>query len=240
MGGGAIQNSENQLGTNAGLQSAQASTLSSEGQGLFGTGSSLISTGQSQQAPLASFLQKIIGGDSVATSQAIAPAIANITQSTNANRENIFSNTAPGAGRDILLGENTRSQGTQVAGATNSTFLQAFPALAALGGQNISQGLGAIGAGTGLSGQGITSLQNSTNTTSNLLQNQKQDKAQLMSNITGLASLAGGIATGGLSTAATKAASGAAGAAPYGTYTGGGSYNVPQQPAGAFGEAGAE
>lgn len=183
MGGGNnIKQSQGQEQTIAQQQSATSAQLANEGQ-------SLIDTGKAQQAPLVNFLQGIIGGNSTTTNQALAPVIGNITQQTNANREKIFDTTAPGAGRDVLLGENQRSQGTQVASATNQTFLQAFPELAALSSGNTNAGLG-------LTGAGITSLSNSASTTGSVLQSQEQQKANQLSAFTGLAGIAGNIATG--------------------------------------------
>lgn len=182
MGSGGISNSQSQLQGVAGQQQANANILSGEGQGL-------VQQGQANQAPLQSFLQSIIGGNSVTTNQALAPVIGNIAKSTNATQENIYDTTSPGAARDVLLGQNQLNQGTQVAGATNQTFLSAFPELAQLGGSQ-------IGAGTGLTGQGITSLGNSAQTTGSVLNSQEQQKASTMQLISGLASTAGGIATG--------------------------------------------
>lgn len=203
MGGGGISSSQDTLKSDASSQSAQASQLQGESQGL-------LATGQAQQAPLANFLQSIIGGNSTATQQAIAPAIGNITNATNKTREGIFDTTAPGAGRDVLLGQNQQSQGAQVAGAQNSAFLNAFPALAQLGQGNIQSGLG-------LTGASISSLGNSATTTGNVLNSQVQQKAQTTQLIGSLASTAGDIATGGLGSFA-KAGSGGGG--------GGGIFNV--------------
>jgi len=147
-------------------------------------GAGLISEGQAQQAPLAEFLQKIISGNSTTTNQALAPVIGNITAGTNANREKIFDTTAPGAARDVLLGENTRSQGTQVA-----IRLSAFPELASLAGANTQAGLG-------LTGAGITSLSNSASTTGSVLNSQESQKAATLSAFGQLAGAAGTAAGG--------------------------------------------
>ncbi len=180
MGGGGIDSSQNSLKSVAGQQDAT-------GQALLAQSQQLIDKGQAEQAPLVNFLKGIMGGNSTQTQQTLAPVIGNITNATNANREQIFSSTAPGAGRDVLLGENQRSQATQVAGATNQTFLQAFPELAGLAGGNTNAGLG-------LTGAGITSTGNSASTTGNLLNAQEQQKANSLNAWTGLA---GTIATGG-------------------------------------------
>jgi len=182
MSSGGVNNSQNQLNSVASAQQAQSSALSTQGQ-------SLINEGQSQQAPLAQFLQSIIGGNSVTTQQAIAPVIGNITAATNANKEAIYDSTAPGAGRDVLLGENQRSQGTQVASATNNAFLSAFPELASLASGNTSAGLG-------LTGAGITSLSNSASTTSTVLNAQEQQKANTVNAFGALAGAAGTAAGG--------------------------------------------
>lgn len=182
MGSGGIKNSQNQLNAITQQQLGTASTVNQEGQ-------QLLATGQADQAPLVSFLQSIIGGNSTATNSAIAPALGTIQQQTNANRENIYDNTAPGAGRDVLLGQNQLSEGAQVSSLKNNTFLQAFPELAALSGQNTSAGLG-------LTGAGITSTSNAAQTTGSVLNSQEQQKA---STINAFGSLAGaaGTAAGG-------------------------------------------
>ena len=205
MGGG-ISKSQNQLNNVATQQQANSNAFTTEGQ-------TLLNEGQAQQSPLANFLQSIIGGNSTTTNQAIAPEIGNITRATNATRENIYDTTAPGAGRDVLLGENQRNQGTAVASATNDAFLKAFPELAQLGAGNTQTGLG-------LTGAGITSLGNSASTTGAVLSSQEQQKAATTQLLGGLASTAGSIATGGLSPSVTgKASSGGGGG---GTGGGGG------------------
>ena len=182
MGSGGIQNSQNQLNSIEGQQVATSTTLGQQGQ-------SLIAEGQAQQAPLANFIQSIIGGNSTTTNQALAPVIGNITNQTNATKENIYDTTAPGAGRDVLLGENVRNQGSAVANATNQTFLSAFPELASLSGQNTQAGLG-------LTGAGITSLSNAASTTGSVLNSQEQQKASTLNLIGGLAGAAGNAAGG--------------------------------------------
>lgn len=200
MSTGGINTSTNTLNSVAGQQQSQATQLSGQGQ-------SLISEGQSQQAPLAAFLQSIIGGDSTKTNAAIAPAIGNITASTNANKEAIYDSTAPGAARDVLLGQNKLNQGSQIASTTNSTFLQAFPELAQLGSTNTNAGLG-------LTGAGITSLGNSASTTGNVLNAQEKQKASTISAFGSLAGIAGSVAGGlppGLFAGGGGAAAGAGG-----------------------------
>lgn len=204
MGGGISASQQNLANTSA-TQAAQAATLNQEGQ-------SLVQQGQADQNPLQNFLKGIIGGDSTATNQAIAPVIGNITKQTNATRENIYDTTAPGAGRDVLLGQNLQNQGSQVASATNSAFLSAFPELAQLGATNTSAGLG-------LTGASISSLGNSATTSGTVLNSQVQQKAQSTQLLGSLASTAGDIATGGVSgasKAATQAAGGGGGIPSYG------------------------
>lgn len=185
MGGSSkINQSQNQLTSDATQQRNTSATLGTEGQ-------QLIQTGQAEQQPLVDFLKSIIGGNSTSTAQAISPAIANITRSTNATKENIYDTTGPGVGRDVLLGENQRNQGAAVAGVTNDTFLKAFPELAALASGNTSAGLG-------LTGAGITSLSNAASTTGSVLNSQEQQKAQTLELVGSLAGTAGSIATGGI------------------------------------------
>lgn len=182
MSTGGVDKSQSTLNSVASQQQSQSTALSSQG-------SSLINEGQAQQSPLASFLQSIIGGDSTKTSQAIAPAIGNITASTNANKEAIYDSTAPGAARDVLLGQNKLNQGAQIASTTNNAFLSAFPELAQLASGNTSAGLG-------LTGAGITSLGNSASTTGSVLNAQEQQKANTVGAFGALAGAAGTAAGG--------------------------------------------
>lgn len=178
-GGGGIKNSQGQLQGIAGQQQTNASNFGAQGQ-------TLINEGQTQQTPLVDFLHKLISGDSTTTSQALAPVVGNITAGTNANREHIFDSTAPGAGRDLLLGQNQLNQGTQVAQATNQTFLQAFPELAQLASGNTQAGLA-------LTGAGVTSLGNAGTTTGSVLNSQEQQKASTLNLFGQLAGAAGGL-----------------------------------------------
>lgn len=198
MSGGGISASQQNLANISATQQTQSTQLGQEGQ-------NLITEGQAEQSPLANFLRGVIGGNSTQINQAIAPALGNIAKSTNATAENIYDTTAPGAGRDSLLGQNLINQGTQVASTTNNAFLSAFPELAALSGQNTSAGLG-------LTGASITSLGNSASSTGQVLNSQEQQKAATDQLFGGLASTAGTIATGGLGPGIGKAASAAGGA----------------------------
>lgn len=177
MGGGGIKNSQNQLNQTSALQAQTSQQLAGEGQ-------QLINTGQAEQQPLVNFLKSIIGGNSTATNEALAPALGTIANQTRQNREAIYDTTAPGAGRDVLLGQNTLNEGTQVAQLKNNTFLQAFPELASLAGANTSAGLG-------LTGAGITSLSNAATTTGAVLNSQEQSKASTLGAFGALAGAAG-------------------------------------------------
>lgn len=184
MGGNnKIDRSENQLQSIADAQRSAGARLGDQGQ-------SLINTGQEQQAPLVSFLQSIIGGNSTTTNQALQPVLSNITRQTAQNREHVYDQIGPGAARDVVLGENLRSQGAQTAQATNDVFLKAFPELASLSGQNTNAGLG-------LTGAGITSTGNSASTTGTVLNEQQRRKQSQLEAFSGLAGAAGNIATGG-------------------------------------------
>ena len=178
-------------------EQAIAAQQAATGQQLAAQGQQYLNQSQADQSPMETFLRGIIGGNSTNTNQAIAPVIGNIAQQTNANRESIYGSTAPGAARDVLLGQNTLNQGTQVASAKNSAFLNAFPQLASLGQQNAATGLN-------LTGGGITSTGNSGSTTNNVLKSQQQQKANALNAFTGLAGVAGNIATGGLSGTASS------------------------------------
>ena len=182
MGGGGISNSQNQLNQTSALQAQTSQQLANEGQ-------TLINEGQAETSPLQNFEKSIIGGNSTATNSALAPALGTIANQTAQTKEQIYDTTAPGAGRDVLLGQATQAQGTQVAGLENQTFLQAFPELASLASGNTSAGLG-------LTGAGITSLSNSATTTGSVLNSQEQQKASTLNAFGSLAGAAGTAAGG--------------------------------------------
>lgn len=185
MGGGNdIKNSQSQEQSIAQQQLDASKQLGTEG-------TTLINQGEAEKSPLSNFLRAIIGGDSTTTNTALAPVIGNITKTNNATKENIYTSTAPGAGRDVLLGEAARDKGTAVASATNDAYLKAFPELASLG-------AGETSAGLGLTGAGITSTSNAATTTGDVLKSQEQQKASTLDLFGQLAGTAGKVVTGGV------------------------------------------
>jgi hypothetical protein len=185
MGGGGIKQSENQL---AGISAQQLS----EGSTLFGEGQQFIGQGQADISQLQNVLQGIVGGNSTQTNQAIAPLLGNISRTSAATKEKIMDTTAPGAGRDVLLGQVQLGQGQQVAGATNQAYESALQGLGTLG-------QGQVNAGLGLSNSGIGSTSNAATTTNAILNAQEQQKASAMQAFTGIAGIAGNLATKGIS-----------------------------------------
>lgn len=182
MGGGKVKESRAQENQIIADQRAQAASLQQES-------NASMARGQAYQEPLVQFLQSIIGGNSTTTNQAMAPVLGQIATRNQQAGEQIRSQLPPGAARDYALAGLTRDKGAQVAGATNSTFLSAFPQLAQIGGQEKGVGLQQTGAS-------ISSRGNASTGASNVMAQDVQQQQNKMNAITGLASTAGSIATG--------------------------------------------
>ena len=182
MGGGNVKNSRAQQNQIIADQRAQAADLQQKS-------NASLARGQAYQEPLVQFLQGIIGGNSTTTNQAMAPILGQISTRNQQAGEQIRTQIPAGAARDYALAGLARDKGAQVAGATNSTFLSAFPQLAQIGGQETNTGLQTTGAS-------ISSRGNAGSGASSLLQSDIQQQSNKMNAITGLASTAGSIATG--------------------------------------------
>lgn len=182
MGGGNVKNSRAQSNQIVADQRAQAADLQQKS-------NASLARGQAYQEPLVHFLQSIIGGNSTTTNQAMAPVLGQIATRNQQAGEQIRTQLPAGAARDYALAGLVRDKGTQVAGATNSTFLSAFPQLAQIGGQETNSGLQAAGAS-------ISSRGNAGTGAANLLQSDVRQQEAKMNAITSLASTAGSVATG--------------------------------------------
>jgi hypothetical protein len=173
-------------GNSSGEQALQSESSQSQA-----TSQQLIQLAQSRyaqadqlNAPAVGLYQGIVGGNAADTQKALAPAIANITQSTEANKEQIFDSTAPGAARDNALAQNKISQGSEIASTTNTDWLSAFQGLSNIAGQQYGV------AGTQLGG-GLSSQNAAIGASSNLAQNQSQGKAATLGFLGSLAGAAG-------------------------------------------------
>lgn len=185
MGGGGIKDTQNQEKAIADEQQATAHEQ-------LGFAQQRLARGDALEQPLINYLSKVIGGNSLATHQALATPLSNITASAAQNKANIYNTVPAGAARDYALAANHINTGNQVASLTNSTFMSAFPTLAQLSGAQYSTGLQQTGAG-------ITSESNAATTTGNVLQSQNAQKASTLGLVGSLAGTAGSVATAGLS-----------------------------------------
>ena len=133
---------------------------------------------------------KLASGDPNALARANAPAIQQVTGQSDQQLKNIMQNAPRGGGRDLAIAEADLSKGAQISNLTTGSYTNAFPSLASLGGQNVSQGNSATA--TGLQGMNA-----SANQYGNILQFKNEQKQQQLGLITGLAgsmaSFAGGM-----------------------------------------------
>ncbi len=173
---------ENQLSAASSQSEATSQQLLSLAQQRYAKADSL-------NAPLVGLDQSIIGGNSTATQQALAPAIAAISKSTEANKEQIMDSTGPGAARDNALAQNQLTQGSEIAGTTNQNWLQAFQSLSNIAGQQY--GVAATQLGGGLSSENTA-----VSASGQLAQNQSEGKASTMGFLGQLAGAAGTAAAG--------------------------------------------
>jgi hypothetical protein len=133
---------------------------------------------------------KLSSGDPSALATANAPAIQQISEKSNAAKQNIISDQPRGGGRNLALAEADINKGAQISSLTSGSYANSFSSLAGLGGQNVSQGNAATG--TGLQGMNAAA-----NQYGQLQQLSNEQKATQLGMITGLAgsaaSLVGGI-----------------------------------------------
>lgn len=87
-----------------------------------------------------SYYGKLSSGDPNALARANAPAIQGITGQSNEALKNIMQNSPRGGARDLAISEADLSKGAQISNLTTGSYTGAFPSLASLGGQNVSQG----------------------------------------------------------------------------------------------------
>lgn len=145
-------------------QTSKASTA--EGSQLF----SLALPGLTQAE---SYYGKLASGSPQALSTANAPAIAGITQASDSAKKSIVQDNPRGGERNLALEEADLSKGAQISSLTTGSYASAFPSLAQVGGQNVSQG-------TAATGQGIQAAQGAANQYQGLLSNNASDKASTL------------------------------------------------------------
>jgi hypothetical protein len=177
MGSGGIDNSQRQLQETSRLQADTAARAQAMSEDQY-------AKSQEYLNPLVGHLQSLIHGDPLATNQAIAPGLTNISRAAAQGKEAIYDQIPAGAARDYALSQLPLQTAGQVAQLQNQTYLSAFPTLASLSGQSANLSLGLLGAG-------VTSQGNSAITTGTVLQSQEQQKANAMGAFNALAGAAG-------------------------------------------------
>lgn len=169
----AIQGLAKQM-TATGAQSAQ------EGSQLF----NLALPGLTQAE---SYYGKLASGSPTALATANAPAIQGITQQSDAAKKNIVQDNPRGGQTNLALQEADISKGAQISNLTTQSYTSAFPSLAQVGGQNVSQG-------TAATGVGLQGMQGAAGQYNNLLNLNASDKASTLGFIGSLAGTAGDVA----------------------------------------------
>ena len=165
------------------LQAAQANlanVMSATGQQSAQEGSTLFNLALPGLNTAEGYYGKLASGDPAALARANAPAIQQIGAQSNAAKENIIKDNPRGGERNLALEEADISKGSQISNLTTQSYLQAFPSLAQLGGQNVSQGTAATG--TGLQGMNAAA-----NQYGQLQQLNNEQKATSLGALTGLA-----------------------------------------------------
>ena len=171
----------------ANQMSATGSQSAAEGSQLF----NLALPGLTQAE---SYYGKLASGSPQALATANAPAIAGITQATGSAEKSILQDNPRGGQTNLALEQAKLSQGAQIGNLTTQSYTNAFPSLAGIGGQNVSQGNAATA--TGLQG-----MQGAANQYQGLLSNNAADKASTLGMFgslgEGIGSVAGGAFAGG-------------------------------------------
>jgi hypothetical protein len=138
------------------------STLASQGERQFSTGTGLIQSGQTSLAAPTGYFSRLLSGNRALQSQAIAAPRAAISDTYSGAERGLEHSGVRGAARDEAKAELGRSQ----AGAISSLITGVQPAAA---GALTQIGQTAIGQGAGIAGQGIGATGQSGNIFQNLL-----------------------------------------------------------------------
>jgi hypothetical protein len=128
-----------------------------------------------------SYYGKLASGDPTALARANAPAIQQITGQTNAAKKNILQDMPRGGERNLALEEADINKGAQISQLTTGSYLSAFPSLAQLGGQNVSQGTQATGVGL----QGMNASANQYGQLQNMMNEQKATQLGFITSLAG-------------------------------------------------------
>ena len=177
----------------ASLQAAQtglAQQMSATGAQSAAEGSQLFNLALPGLEQSESYYGKLASGDPAALARANAPAIQQITGATNTAKKNIVQDNPRGGERNLALEEADINKGAQISQLTTGSYTGAFPSLAQLGGQNVSQGTSATS--TGL--QGMNSAANQYGQLQQINNEQKSTMLGFAGSLAGAgATLAGGL-----------------------------------------------
>lgn len=175
------------------LQQSQANladVMASTGKQSAKEGSTLFNLALPGLQKAEGYYGKLATGDPASLARANAPAIQQITGQSNAAKKNIMADNPRGGERNLALEEADISKGGQISQLTTGSYLNAFPSLAGLGGQNVS----ASNAATGTGLQGMNAAANQYGQLQQLQNEQKQTQLGLISGLAGsAASFAGGM-----------------------------------------------
>jgi hypothetical protein len=170
-------------GESQSLQNAQtglANQLAASGAQSTQEGSTLFNLALPGLQTATSYYGKLASGDPNALARANAPAIQSITGQSNQQLSNIMQNAPRGGARDLAISEADLSKGAQISNLTTGSYVNAFPSLASLGGQNVGQGNQATSTG-------IQGMNAAANQYGNLQQLSNEQKQTQLGFITGLA-----------------------------------------------------
>ena len=179
-----------ETGENASLQASQsnlANVMAATGKQSALEGSTLFNMALPGLTQSESYYGKLASGDPNALARANAPAIQQITNQSNQAKQNILKDMPTGGERNLALEEADISKGSQISNLTTGSYTGAFPSLASLGGQNVSQGNAATSTG-------IQGMNAAANQYSNIQQLNNQQKETQLGFITSLAGSAASMA----------------------------------------------
>ena len=170
-------------GESSALQSAQtnlANIMATTGEASALEGATLFNMALPGLEKAESYYGKLSSGDPNALARANAPAIQQVTEQSNSAKNSILQNNPRGGERNLALEEADISKGAQISNLTTSSYLQSFPSLASLGGQNVS-------AANSATGTGVQSMNAAANQYGNIQQLNNEQKATQLGFISSLA-----------------------------------------------------
>lgn len=175
------------------LQASQghlADIMASTGQQSAKEGSQLFNLALPGLQKSEAYYGKLASGAPAALARANAPAIQQIGSASDSAKKSITQDQPRGGERNLALEEADLTKGAQISNLTTGSYTSAFPSLAQLGGQNVSQGTAATGTGM----QGMNAAANQYGQLQQLNNEQKSSQlGAIMSGAGTVASFAGGM-----------------------------------------------